>query len=73
MVDPKLRHMNAGALTKADQRVIYLVLITLANITGFVALASAFQTPGMELVRWSLLISALAGTGAGLVNWMMHR
>ena len=60
-------------LTEANARLLYLCLIILANATGFVALASAFGTPGMELVRWSLLVSALAGAGSGLVNWWLHR
>ena len=58
---------------KTNQRLIYLVLIIVANLTGFVALAAAFQTPGMEVVRWSLLVSAVSGTGAGIVNWVLHR
>ena len=56
-----------------NARGLYLCLIILANATGFVALATAFRTQGMELVRWSLLVSALAGAGAGLVNWWLHR
>ena len=50
-----------------------MVLILVANGAGFVALAAAFQTPGMEMVRWNLLVSAFTGAGAGVVNWMMHR
>lgn len=51
----------------------YLILIVVANATGLVALMAAFQTPGMEMVRWSLLASATTGAGAGFTNWWLHR
>ena len=64
---------NVLSTDKTNQRRIYLFLIIVANLTGFVALAAAFQIEGMEMVRWSLLVSAVSGAGAGLVNWVLHR